>query len=497
MSALTLFDLFQALVSANVEGAQQIPIAQVVVDSRQVRAGSLFIALKGETHDGHEFIADALRRGAAAVIAEARAKILVTPSHEGLGPSVHLVDSTSHAVAELPSNLVHARVPVIFIVPSSLKALQQLARFWRRRFPDCQVIGVTGSVGKSSTKELIALVLRRRFSTLKSEGNLNNEIGLPLALLRLDESHQRAVLEMGMYALGEIRELCDIAQPRIGVVTNVGPTHLARLGSIERIAQAKSELVEALPSDGVAIFNGDDPRVRAMKDKTRARAFFYGLDPRNDLWAEGIEGLGLEGIAFILHRGQEELHVRVPLLGRHSVHTALAAVSVGLVQDLGWDEILTGLQDVAAQLRLIAVRGERGTKILDDTYNSSPASAIAALNLLNELQGRKIALLGDMLELGSFEKTGHELVGGRAAQVVDVLITVGARGRWIGEAAHGAGLSSDRIFFAEDNARAIEILRRVMQSGDMILVKGSRGAKMEEIVAALTQSNADEPESNG
>ncbi len=496
MSALTLFDLFQALVSANVEGAQQIPVAQAVIDSRQVHGGSLFIALKGETHDGHEFIAEALSRGAAAVIAEARAKNLVTPSHGGLGSSVQWVDATSHAAAGSLSPM-HARVPVIFIVPSSLKALQQLARFWRRRFPDCQVIGITGSVGKSSTKELIASVLRRRFGTLKSEGNLNNEIGLPLALLQLDESYQRAVLEMGMYALGEIRELCDIAQPRLGVVTNVGPTHLERLGSIERIAQAKSELVEALPSDGVAILNGDDPLARAMKDKTRARVFFYGLEPRNDIWADEIEGLGLEGIAFVLHRGEEELHVRVPLLGRHSVHTALAAASVGLVQDLGWDEILNGLQDVAAQLRLIAVRGERGTTILDDTYNSSPASAMAALNLLNELQGRKMAVLGDMLELGSFEEKGHELVGGRAAQVVNGLIAVGARGKWIGEAARAAGLSSDKIFFAEDNARAIETLRRVMQSGDMILVKGSRGAKMEEIVSALAQSNESGSETSG
>ncbi len=497
MSALTLFDLFQALVRADVEGAQKIPIAQVVIDSRLVRAGSLFIALKGETHDGHDFIADALNRGAAAVIAEARAKSLVAHLHDELGPSVHWVDSTSHPVAGLPLSPAHALGPVIFIVPSSLKALQQLARFWRRRFPDCQVIGITGSVGKSSTKELIASVLRRRFSTLKSEGNLNNEIGLPLALLQLDESHQRAVLEMGMYALGEIRELCDIALPRIGVVTNVGPTHLERLGSIERIAQAKSELVEALPNDGVAILNGDDPLVRAMKEKTRARTFFYGLEPRNDIWVDEIEGLGLEGIAFVLHRGEEELHVRVPLLGRHSVHTALAAASVGLVQDLGWDEILKGLQDVAAQLRLIAVGGERGTTILDDTYNSSPASAIAALNLLNELQGRKIAILGNMLELGSFEQTGHELVGGRAAQVVNVLIAVGTRGKWIGEAAQVAGLASDKIFFADDNVQAIGALRRVMQSGDMILVKGSRGAKMEEIVAVLAQPSGEGSETKG
>ncbi len=383
-------------------------------------------------------------------------------------------------------------VPTIFIVPSSLKGLQQLAKDWRRKFSS-RVVAVTGSLGKSSTKEMIASVLQQRFKTLKSEGNLNNEIGLPLALLQLNETYDRSVLEMGMYALGEIRELCDIAHPHIGVVTNVGPTHLERLGTIEKIAQAKSELVEALPEDGCAILNGDDPHARSMKNKTHARKFFFGLDSSNDLWADEIESHGLEGVAFVLHSGSEQLHLRVPLLGRHSVHTALAAASVGIIESLSWDEISKGLTDTAAQLRLVAIRGEMGTTILDDTYNSSPASALAALNLLNELRGRKIAVLGDMLELGSYEKQGHELVGGRAAQVVDALIAVGSLGRLIGDAAKDAGLPQDRIHYAGSNAQAVERLRDVMQTGDIILIKGSRGAKMDEMVVALAKSKAVEP----
>jgi len=478
MISLSLTDLYQSLANQTIPDAEKISIQDVVVDSRRASQQSVFVALRGESHDGHDFIADALGRGAIAIIAEERARSL------GLGPNVHWVNG---AAGLQPTPQIS--VPIIFIVPSSLRALQKLAADWRDKFPACRAIGVTGSVGKSSTKELIATVLAQRYKLLKSEGNLNNEIGLPLVLLQMNETHERAVLEMGMYARGEIRDLCALARPRIGVVTNVGPTHLERLGTLENIAAAKAELIEALPDDGCAILNGDDPLVRAMETKTRAQKFFYGLEPRNDLWADKIESNGLEGISFVAHRGEDAkgLHLRVPLLGRHSVHTALAAASVGLVEGLSWDEITRGLRDVSAQLRLIAVKGEKGTTILDDTYNSSPASALAALNLLSELRGRKVAVLGDMLELGAYERDGHTLVGGRAAQVVDALIAVGARGKWIGDAAADAGLSRQNIFYADGNARAVEILREVMQAGDVILIKGSRGAAMENIVTQITQ----------
>ncbi|MCX7837943.1 MAG: UDP-N-acetylmuramoyl-tripeptide--D-alanyl-D-alanine ligase [Anaerolineae bacterium] len=475
---LTLADVYEALAQMRVDDAARVSIPHVTIDSRQARAGSLFVALQGEKRDGHDFIPDALARGAAVILAEAR-------GGRGLGPNVHVIDCINRGVAGLQPS--PPSLPCVFLVESSLRALQQLAAFYRRKFA-CQVIGVTGSVGKSSTKELIAAVLRQRFVTLKSEGNFNNEIGLPLTLLQLDASHERAVLEMAMYALGEIRTLCEIAQPRLGVVTNVGPVHLERLGTIERIAQAKAELVEALPPDGYAILNGDDARVAAMREKTRARVFYYGLSPTCDVWANDIESFGLEGIAFTLHWGDEQVRARIPLLGRHSVHTALAAASVGLIEGLGWDEILRGLRDESAQLRLIAVPAENGATILDDTYNASPASSLAALNLLAELDGRKIAVLGDMLELGSEELRGHQIVGGRAAQVVDVLIAVGARGRWIGEAARAAGLAAEQVFFVDDNARAIELLRQVSRAGDFILVKGSRGMQMEQIVNALARA---------
>jgi UDP-N-acetylmuramoyl-tripeptide--D-alanyl-D-alanine ligase len=486
---LYLSDIFQALTNSQPAWADQVPIADVVIDSRQARTGSCFVALKGEKQDGYDFVGDALARGAKAVIAESRDKSL------GLGPNIQVLDTSTGATGSLPGPEPHA--PIVFIVPSSLKALHELAGFWRRRFPQCKTIGVTGSIGKSSTKELIASVLCRQFTTLKSKGNLNNEIGLPLTLLQLNATFQRAVIEMGMYALGEIRELCRLALPNIGVVTNVGPSHLERLGSIDRIQQAKGELVQALPAEGVAILNGDDPRVKAMRDWTRARVFTYGLEAQHDLWADEIESLGLEGIAFDLHYKAEKIHVRAPLLGRHSVHTALAAASVGVVEGLSWEQILRGLKDVSAQLRLMAVPGEKGTTLLDDTYNASPESSLAALNLLADLGGRKVAVLGDMLELGSLEEAGHRLVGARAAEIAQVVVAVGERGRWIGEAAQETGLGRD-VYFADGNTRAIEILREIARTGDMILVKGSRGASMEEIVNALSRwAENGTTESNG
>jgi UDP-N-acetylmuramoyl-tripeptide--D-alanyl-D-alanine ligase len=222
-----------------------------------------------------------------------------------------------------------------------------------------------------------------------------------------------------------------------------------------------------------------------MADATQARVFYYGLSPEADLWADDIEGLGLQGIHFQLHYGGETLHVKIPLLGRHSVHTALRAAAVGLIEGLTWQEIIEGLRGPSAQLRLVAVPGPKGSTILDDTYNASPASTVAALNLLDELEGRKIAVLGDMAELGDYEWEGHEKVGMRVLEVADILITVGSRGRIIGETAIRWGMPADRVSIVEDNAQAIALLERMVASDDVILIKGSRVLEMEGIVSTL------------
>jgi UDP-N-acetylmuramoyl-tripeptide--D-alanyl-D-alanine ligase len=469
---ITLADVIEGLAGIRPERLNE-PISKVVIDSRQVEPGALFIALKGERSDGHDYVADALARGAVAAIVERPVKVS------------RLIMDLADSSRTLP---VAWSLPLVIKTDNSLDALQQAATFWRRQH-DVRVIGITGSVGKTTTKELTTAVLSRRYRTLKSEASYNNEIGLPLTLLHLTDEHERVVLEMGMYDVGEIADLARIAQPQVGVVTVVGPVHLERAGSIERIVQAKTELVAALPAapDGVAILNYDDEWVRGMAQATQARVFYYGLSSGGDLWADDIESLGLDGIRFRLHYGDEEMFVRIPLLGRHSVHTALRAAAVGLVEGLTWQEIIEGLRGPSAQLRLVAVPGPDGATILDDTYNASPASTIAALNLLEELGGRKIAVLGDMLELGDYEQEGHEKVGMRALEVADVLITVGALGHIIGETALRWGMPEGQVHIVDENAEAIALLEGMVTGDDVILVKGSRAVKMEEIVSALVR----------
>ena len=456
------------------EAAQ--PFSSVVIDSRAAEPGSLFIALRGEHTDGHLYLGDAFTRGARAALAEPHARELY-PQARFVTP-----DGTVSRDAG----------PWIFIVPDSLAGLQAAAHAWRVQMP-ADAVAITGSVGKTTTKEIIANVLAQRYVTLRSQGNLNNEIGLPLTLLQLGPEHQRVVLEMGMYTLGEIARLCTLAQPRIGVVTNVGPTHAERLGSVERIAAAKSELPQALPpgdEGGVAILNADDPLVLAMSGLTRARVFTYGLNPESHLWADEISSQGLEGLRFRFHYGDDVLHVRLPMLGRHSVHTALRAAAVGLADGLSWTEIVEGLQDVRGQLRLVVARGLRDTTLVDDTYNASPDSMLAALNLLEEIANtshRAIAVLGDMYELGAYEEAGHRRVGGRAAQVVSKLVTVGPRARLIAEEALAIGMRPADVHPVENNQDAIAVLQGLIREGDVILVKGSRAGGMEKIVDALAR----------
>ncbi len=468
---LTLADVIEALCGIRPERAGQV-ITEAVINSRQAIPGSLFVALPGEQADGHDFVEEAFERGADLALVQ-----------RDLAADIPVLDLRA---GWKPSALEGLETPFGIRVENSLEALQQVARFWRRKL-DLRVIGITGSVGKSTTKELVTEVLKQRYRTLKNRGNLNNEIGLPLTILRLSDGHQCAVLEMGFYVPGDITFLCEIAQPHVGVVTNVGTVHAERAGSQEAIARGKAELVQALPPapEGVAILNYDDPLVRAMADKTQASVFFYGLDPEADLWAESVQGLGLEGISFRLHFRNETLHMRVPLIGRHSVHTVLRAAAVGLVEGLTWQEIVNGLRSEHTQLRLVAVRTENGALILDDTYNASPESTLAALNLLDELEGRKVAVLGDMLELGPYEWRGHEMVGVRAAEVVDELVTVGRLGRMIAAAACRAGLSRSVVNELADSDEAIEYLQTRLKANDVVLIKGSHGMRMDRITAAL------------
>jgi UDP-N-acetylmuramoyl-tripeptide--D-alanyl-D-alanine ligase len=465
---LTLADIFEALTQTR-PTAPQI-ISEAAIDSRQVIPAALFIALQGEQQDGHQFVNEAFKRGAQAVLIE-----------KDIETQYQIIDLSK---GELPEVFSTFDEPMVIKVTNCLESLQSIATFWRKKL-NIRVIGITGSVGKSTTKELIAEVLSQKYRTLKNMGNLNNEIGLPLSILRMTESHQRAVLEMGFYVPGEIKQLCEIANPIVGVITNIGTVHAERAGSIEAIAKGKAELIEYLPPNGTAILNFDDPYARSMAEKTQAKVLFYGLDPKAHLWADQIEGLGLQGIRFCLHYKNEQLFLRVPLIGQHSVHTALRAAAVGLVEGLTWQEIIHGLQQGHTQLRLAAVTTTTGALILDDTYNASPDSVMAALNLLNELQGDKCAVLGDMLELGLYEKQGHEMVGVRSAQVVKRLVTVGEKAKTIAYAAKRSGLPDHVVTSVDTVEEAIKILKGTFKKNDVVLIKGSHGLHMEQIVYAL------------
>jgi UDP-N-acetylmuramoyl-tripeptide--D-alanyl-D-alanine ligase len=470
---LRLRNVLHALSGVELAEAEQV-ITDAVIDSRLAIPSSMFVAIPGDQLDGHDFVQDAIDRGAVVILVEREVEA-----------EANLLDLRQ------PDLLVDGRLPSLPIclrVENTVQALQTVAKHWREQF-DLRVVGITGSVGKSTTKELVTEVLQTRFRTISSPGNLNNEIGLPLSLLRVTEGCELAVLEMGFYVPGEICLLCGIAKPQIGVITNISQVHMERAGSLDAIVKGKTELVAALPPgpEGVAILNFDEPLVRNMSDHTQARVFYYGLTPAADLWASDIEGMGLDGVRFVFHFQDEEIHVRVPLLGRHSVHTALRAAAVGLIEGLTWQEIVNGLQQSRSQLRLVAVQGPDGSLLLDDTYNAAPTSVLAALNLLSELEGRRIAVLGDMFELGEYEERGHRMVGARAAEVVDLLVTVGERAIWIAEEAIEAGLEEDRIIQYETNDQVIGSLKQLIGKGDVVLVKGSRGMQMDEIVSAFEE----------
>ena len=445
-------------------GAAPVDLAfgHVRHDSREIAPGDLFIAIPGESSDGHRFVADAFARGAAAAV--------VDRAHR--------------------DELATLGKPLI-VVRDTLAALQELATYWRTLVHPI-LIGITGSIGKSSTKEVVAAVAAQEFRTVRNRGSFNNEIGLPLTLLDIQPDTEVAVTEMGgAYAFGEITQLCQMAKPKIGIVTNVSHSHLSRMGSLEAIAQTKVELPAALPPDGVAILNGDDPRVRAMASACRCRVILYGLAPDCDIRALDVQGHGLSGISFRLVMDNQVQHVRLPLLGRHSVHTALAAIAAGSALGMSIDEILPGFDDPAIQLRLYSLPGIGGSLVIDDSYNANPASSLAALNLLEDLDAkRRILVFSDMLELGDYEREGHQLVGRRAADVVDHLLTFGDRAQILAEAARAGGLPAEAVSSFDDKRDLTDALREMLQPGDVVLVKGSRGMRMEDVVEAIRDRNA-------
>jgi UDP-N-acetylmuramoyl-tripeptide--D-alanyl-D-alanine ligase len=456
-------DELKRLTGGRLLHASRRPIRGGAVDSRLVLEGQLFVALPGERTDGHRFLAEAAVAGASALIVS----------------------------RPVPPEVLDALGDVtVLAVPDGLVALGALAAGWRARF-DPLVVGVTGSIAKTSTKEAIAAVLVTTFRTLRNEGNQNNEIGLPLTLLRLGRDHRAAVLEMGMYAGGDIADLAHMARPKIGVVTAVHGVHLSRMGSLAAIERAKGELVEALPGDGVAVLNHDDRRVRRMADRTAARVLTYGLGSEADVTADDVISAGFEGMRFTLRLPPQgggrpaTLPARIPGLGKLSVHNALAGAAVGVAAGIEPAVIVHALAAGWSAAHRGQVLKIGRITLIDDAYNASPPSMTAALDMLAGLPGRRIAVLGEMLELGTGAVTGHREVGTAAAATCDLLIVVGAGAAGIATGAKAAGLDPSRIFEARDPEAALDLLRARLRDGDVVLVKASRGVELDLLVDAL------------
>ncbi len=424
----------------------------VCTDTRKIRPNNLFVALQGEQFDGHDFIDQALQKGATGVLVQRND---VCALGEG----------------------------TFFLVKDTRQALQNLAVFHRRRF-QLPVIAITGSNGKTTTKDLTAAVLTSRFHVLKTEGNYNNEIGLPLTLLNLTDRHEVAVVEMGMRGLGEIAELAQIGEPTAGIITNVGETHMELLGSLENISAAKSELVSAIPQSGFVLLNGDDPYVRGMKSKARCKVISYGLDSSCNIQATEI-ALVNQHTSFVCRCFDQVFPVTLPAIGRHNVYNALAAIGAGWELGLTAEEIVRGLLNFQASSMRQHIQQINGYTLINDAYNASPLSMASALNTLQQVtQGRRVAVLGDMLELGDIAVEAHQRIGRLAAeQGVQVIISVGNLARHISDAAKTAGVP--QVVHCENHQQAQEALNHILRPGDTVLLKGSRGMKMEQLVKTI------------
>ncbi len=467
------------------------PFGAVTMSSRRdgvppMREGGLFVAIRGARRDGHDFVADAFANGARAA--------LVARVPEGLQPAVaagrvQVRDFRHGAPAAAPCAETDSipSTPLLLLVDDPLQTLQRCGAWWRRR-QRARVLAITGSVGKTTTKELLASILRRRHTVLATEGNLNNELGLPIMLLRLTAAHQKAVLEIGISAVGEMATFAALARPDVAIVTRVAPVHLLGFGEVETVEREKGELVAALGDSGLAVLNADDERVARMRQRTRARAILYGCRAPADVQATEIERPTLEGLGFRLHFGGRSERAWLPLVGQHFVTPALAAAAAAFAEGCSWAEVLEGLAQPPPGARLQPRHLPNGAVLLDDTYNASPVATMAALDVLAALPGRRIAVLGDMFELGAFAVEGHRQVGERAAQCVDELIAVGELAPVVVEAALAAGLPASQAVAVPGNAAAIACLQARLRAGDYVLIKGSHGMHMEEIVQALTAS---------
>jgi len=430
------------------------------IDTRTLNPGDLFFAIKGPNFDGHNFVRQAHDKKASGVVVEAgfEGSLDATPDFE------------------------------VIKVCSPTAALQTLGQYVRRKWAG-PIIGVTGSAGKTTTKAMVGAVLSRKFNVLRTIGSLNNDLGVPLTLLRLEPSHNMAVLEMGMSAKGEIRRLAEIAEPNEGLVTNVNPVHLEFFKSVDEIAEAKAELLEGLFEPRTAYLNNDDSRVRAMARKFDGRIVTYGVKTAAGFRVQQIQDLGIEGSTFTVHHGRRDAKFALPMFGTHNISNALAAITVGASHDVPWDEIQVAVAGLKPEkMRGQVTRFREGFAAIDDSYNSNPRALTEMIRFVGKLQGfsRKLVVAGEMLELGTESAELHQSCGREAAQAgVDLVIGVQGIASEILQGARASGMSEEKLKFMPDAGAAGEFLASTVRSGDVVLVKGSRGVKLEQALNVL------------
>lgn len=429
-------------------------VTSVVIDSRKVTEGGLFIATKGERVDGHSFIADVAAKGVLAVVCE---RDIDTP------------------------------IPYI-LVEDSFKALKDIARFYRMQL-SIPVIGITGSVGKTSTKEFIAGTLGVKYNVCKTQGNFNNEIGLPLTVLSIKEEHDIAVIEMGISDFGEMSRLSDIAKPDTCVITNIGQCHLEQLGDRDGVLRAKTECFYYMNHDGAIFLNGDDDKLKGLKAPWNRSISYYGLLDREGIYPTEVTDNGLFGSEAVFHIGDESFHVNIKRPGIHMLYNALAAAGVAKEYGLTNEEIIKGLDSVEATSGRSNVFKAGELTLIDDCYNANPVSTKAAIDLLNRAQSRKVAILGDMFELGADEKALHFEVGNYAASAgIDIIVAVGALAENLYQGAKEADIVAECIYY-KDVDECISNISSILKAEDSVLIKASRGMHFEKIVEALSDTN--------
>jgi UDP-N-acetylmuramoyl-tripeptide--D-alanyl-D-alanine ligase len=464
---ITAGEILSPTKGKRISGNSGTVLSGISTDSRSIKPGELFWALKGERFDGHDFALKAIENGAAGIV-------------------VQKDWWNSEVAAKLLSN---SRIPSIITVNDALKALGDLAAWWRQQH-NVQVVAITGSSGKTTTKEMVANILEQEGLTLKNQGNFNNLIGLPLTLLQLEERHQYAVLEMGMNRPGEIGRLTEIADPDVGAITNVGMAHIEGLGGIEGIARAKTEMIEKISSESKVVLNGDDQLLLKTASRFKKQWITFGLGERNDVRAEGIRNLGIEGVSFDLLVRDDSRPVRLKVPGLQNVLNALASAAVSLCLETSFEHILKGLSDFAGvKGRFMVTSLPGGITLVDDTYNANPSSLKAALESIRALvdEGRKIIVcLGEMMELGGASVPEHRKAGRSVAELgTYYFLAMGEHAHEMINGAIDSGMPSNRAQVVKSHNEMVKKIKGEMYEGDLVFIKGSRKMGLEKVVEGL------------